>query len=133
MIHSTPGVRSDLFKRPLNETLLTDFFGGVSDVELLTETEPEPVSESESEPGDERSCLSTLDFEGVKEESKRSGTATETRKTRRRRRRAESAEELLGQEGTSRPPERFEKTLLLAVGFAILNILALVIARRHKL
>ena len=39
MIHSTAGVRSDLFQRPLNETLLTDFFGGVSEVELSPETE----------------------------------------------------------------------------------------------
>ncbi|GAA5838940.1 hypothetical protein JCM11251_003743 [Rhodosporidiobolus azoricus] len=34
VIHSTPGVRKDLFHRPLTETLLTDFFGGVSEVEL---------------------------------------------------------------------------------------------------
>ncbi|GAA5981618.1 hypothetical protein JCM10908_004542 [Rhodotorula pacifica] len=38
VIHSTAGVRSDLFHRPLNETLLTDFFGGVSEVELSAET-----------------------------------------------------------------------------------------------
>ncbi|BGP31935.1 hypothetical protein JCM10296v2_003714 [Rhodotorula toruloides] len=37
IIHSTPGVRKDLFHRPLDETLLTDFFGGVSEVELLDE------------------------------------------------------------------------------------------------
>ncbi|GAA6049029.1 hypothetical protein NBRC10513_003209 [Rhodotorula toruloides] len=35
IIHSTPGVRKDLFRRPLDEALLTDFFGGVSEVELL--------------------------------------------------------------------------------------------------
>ncbi|KAK4056031.1 glycosylphosphatidylinositol anchor biosynthesis [Microbotryomycetes sp. JL221] len=34
IIGSTAGVRTDLFKRPLNEVLLTDFFGGVSEVEL---------------------------------------------------------------------------------------------------
>ncbi|BGP55370.1 glycosylphosphatidylinositol anchor biosynthesis [Rhodotorula sphaerocarpa] len=34
IIHSNAGVRSDLFGRPLNETLLTDFFGGVSEVHL---------------------------------------------------------------------------------------------------
>ncbi|GAA5977643.1 hypothetical protein JCM11641_006887 [Rhodosporidiobolus odoratus] len=39
IIHSTPGVRSDLFNRPLSETLLTDFFGGVSEVELTEERE----------------------------------------------------------------------------------------------
>ncbi|KAG6879428.1 glycosylphosphatidylinositol anchor biosynthesis [Termitomyces sp. T32_za158] len=33
-IYSHPGVRSDLFRRPLAETLITDFFGGVSHVEL---------------------------------------------------------------------------------------------------
>ncbi|GAA5840663.1 hypothetical protein JCM5353_000264 [Sporobolomyces roseus] len=41
VIHSTPGVRSDLFQRPLGETLLTNFFGGVSEVELS----PPPVEE----------------------------------------------------------------------------------------
>ncbi|GAA5899370.1 hypothetical protein JCM6882_009101 [Rhodosporidiobolus microsporus] len=39
VIHSTPGVREDLFHRPLTETLLTDFFGGVSEVELSGEEE----------------------------------------------------------------------------------------------
>lgn len=34
-IHSTPGVRSDLFHRPLHQTLVTDFFGGVSQAEVL--------------------------------------------------------------------------------------------------
>jgi phosphatidylinositol glycan class K len=34
---STPGVRSDLFPRPLTKTLLTDFFGGVSQAEVVTE------------------------------------------------------------------------------------------------
>ena len=34
---STPGVRSDLFTRPLDETLLTDFFGGVSQAEVMAE------------------------------------------------------------------------------------------------
>ncbi|RIA80606.1 peptidase C13 family-domain-containing protein [Glomus cerebriforme] len=33
-IHSTPGVRSDLFRRPLNKVLVTDFFGSVQNVEL---------------------------------------------------------------------------------------------------
>jgi GPI-anchor transamidase subunit K len=34
---STPGVRSDLFPRPLDRTLLTDFFGGVSQAEVVSE------------------------------------------------------------------------------------------------
>ncbi|KAK0454134.1 peptidase C13 family-domain-containing protein [Desarmillaria tabescens] len=33
-IMSHPGVRSDLFHRHLNETLITDFFGGVANVEV---------------------------------------------------------------------------------------------------
>jgi phosphatidylinositol glycan class K len=33
-IHSTPGVRSDLFPRPLDKVLVTDFFGSVQNVEL---------------------------------------------------------------------------------------------------
>ena len=36
-MRSTPGVRSDLFSRPLDKTLLTDFFGGVSQAEVVTE------------------------------------------------------------------------------------------------
>ncbi|CAG8542065.1 5781_t:CDS:2 [Ambispora gerdemannii] len=34
LIHSTPGVRSDLFRRPLDKVLVTDFFGSVQNVEL---------------------------------------------------------------------------------------------------
>ncbi|CAG8440454.1 10950_t:CDS:2 [Acaulospora colombiana] len=34
LIHSTPGVRSDLFRRPLDKVLVTDFFGSVRNVEL---------------------------------------------------------------------------------------------------
>ena len=33
-IHSNPGVRADLFQRSLQETLVTDFFGGVARVEV---------------------------------------------------------------------------------------------------
>ncbi|KAF5310600.1 hypothetical protein D9619_008248 [Psilocybe cf. subviscida] len=35
-IKSHPGVRSDLFKRPLDKTRITDFFGGVAHVEVMT-------------------------------------------------------------------------------------------------
>lgn len=34
-INSHAGVRSDLFHRPLRQTLITDFFGGVSQAEVL--------------------------------------------------------------------------------------------------
>ncbi|GJN89252.1 hypothetical protein Rhopal_002231-T1 [Rhodotorula paludigena] len=47
VIRSTPGVRSDLFGRPLTETLLTDFFGGVSQVELCDADETGAVLEGE--------------------------------------------------------------------------------------
>lgn len=33
-IHSTPGVRTDLFRRDLKDVLITDFFGNVQNVEL---------------------------------------------------------------------------------------------------
>lgn len=34
LIHSTPGVRTDLFRRPLNQVKITDFFGNVQSVEI---------------------------------------------------------------------------------------------------
>jgi GPI-anchor transamidase subunit K len=34
-IRSHPGVRSDLFPRPLSSALVTDFFGGVADVDVV--------------------------------------------------------------------------------------------------
>jgi len=34
-IRSHPGVRSDLFHRPLEQTLITDFFGGVAHAEVM--------------------------------------------------------------------------------------------------
>ena len=37
LMHSNPGVRADLFAPGLDETLVTDFFGGVSPVELVEE------------------------------------------------------------------------------------------------
>ncbi|KAJ7222680.1 peptidase C13 family-domain-containing protein [Mycena rebaudengoi] len=48
-IASNPGVRTDLFPRTLNSTLLTDFFGGVAHAEMrpprLNYSYAEPVSE----------------------------------------------------------------------------------------
>lgn len=35
-IHSHAGVRSDLYPRPLDRSLLTDFFGGIAQVEVLS-------------------------------------------------------------------------------------------------
>lgn len=34
--HSNPGARSDLMSRSMNQVLMTDFFGGVSSVELAS-------------------------------------------------------------------------------------------------
>lgn len=34
--HSTPGARTDLLRRPIDKILMTDFFGGVSSVELTS-------------------------------------------------------------------------------------------------
>lgn len=34
LIKSTPGIRTDLFKRKLDEVLITDFFGNVQNVEV---------------------------------------------------------------------------------------------------
>ncbi|TEB26830.1 hypothetical protein FA13DRAFT_1816650 [Coprinellus micaceus] len=50
-INSHPGVRSDLFQRPLDNTLITDFFGGVSQVEVADvaaddELEAEPEQQA---------------------------------------------------------------------------------------
>ncbi|KAG0366774.1 peptidase C13 family-domain-containing protein [Gamsiella multidivaricata] len=39
LLHSTPGVRDDLFNRPLDQVLLTDFFGNVQNVELTESKE----------------------------------------------------------------------------------------------
>lgn len=38
-IGSHPGVRDDLFKRPLDQSLITDFFGGVAQAEVVSEDE----------------------------------------------------------------------------------------------
>jgi GPI-anchor transamidase subunit K len=39
LIHSTPGVRTDLFRRRLDEVKITDFFGNVQSVEVGGEGE----------------------------------------------------------------------------------------------
>ena len=47
IIRSHPGVRSDLFHRPLERTLITDFFGGVAHAEIMdTDTGPTRVPSS---------------------------------------------------------------------------------------
>jgi phosphatidylinositol glycan class K len=49
-INSHPGVRSDLFKRPLDKTLITDFFGGVAQAEVNPPTEEHIIDELGNEP-----------------------------------------------------------------------------------
>ncbi|KAF8813120.1 hypothetical protein BYT27DRAFT_7181694 [Phlegmacium glaucopus] len=45
-IGSHHGVRSDLFQRPLDKTRITDFFGGVAQVEVVSPADPTLVLES---------------------------------------------------------------------------------------
>ncbi|KAG6908428.1 hypothetical protein DXG01_004653 [Tephrocybe rancida] len=47
-INSHPGVRSDLFKRPLDQALITDFFGGVAQVEVTPLSQPHSQAEPHS-------------------------------------------------------------------------------------
>lgn len=49
IIRSHPGVRSDLFHRPLERTLITDFFGGVAHAEVM-DSDPKHDSFSPSVP-----------------------------------------------------------------------------------
>ncbi|KAH9478775.1 glycosylphosphatidylinositol anchor biosynthesis [Psilocybe cubensis] len=42
-INSHPGVRSDLFNRPLEHTRITDFFGGVAQVEVMSPHDVAPL------------------------------------------------------------------------------------------
>ena len=49
IIRSHPGVRSDLFHRPLERTLITDFFGGVAHAEVM-DSDPKHGSFSPSLP-----------------------------------------------------------------------------------
>ncbi|KAM5545767.1 hypothetical protein V8D89_000805 [Ganoderma adspersum] len=48
-IRSHPGVRSDLFRRPLHDVLVTDFFGGVSQAEVLPPLNAPPRPRSTSD------------------------------------------------------------------------------------
>ncbi|KAL0959540.1 hypothetical protein HGRIS_011254 [Hohenbuehelia grisea] len=50
-IHSHPGVRDDLFKRPLDKALITDFFGGVAQAEVFPPVEPQEGTPNSGEDG----------------------------------------------------------------------------------
>jgi hypothetical protein len=108
-MHSNAGVRSDLFQRPLDETLLTDFFGGVSQVELSDQVLSGTTTTSEDEGA------------GVAEDASESG--------RRRRRRQgvgvnEGGEESSGMYGP--------RTLVTAALLAALQIGAVWFARSRR-
>lgn len=90
MIRSTPGVRSDLFARPLDQTRLTDFFGGVSQVELCV---GEDVGGAAGAPGEEEKEDARRDSEekedrAVADESGSAALQRPARPPRARRRRA---------------------------------------------
>jgi phosphatidylinositol glycan class K len=53
-MRSTPGVRSDLFPRPLDKTLLTDFFGGVSQAEVVGKEATESHTVSHPNAGEQK-------------------------------------------------------------------------------
>ncbi|EIM88747.1 uncharacterized protein STEHIDRAFT_75515 [Stereum hirsutum FP-91666 SS1] len=60
-IRSNPGVRSDLFHRPLSKTLITDFFGGVAHAEVLlpstAESSPSPFGSDSGKPAEVEEAL----------------------------------------------------------------------------
>ena len=83
LFDSHAGVRSDLFPRALSDTLLTDFFGGVSEVEITRPPPSLPVSSSfDSHPPDPASPGSNSDSED--------GTGEASAGVRRRRRNSKS-------------------------------------------
>ncbi|KZT66084.1 hypothetical protein DAEQUDRAFT_485395 [Daedalea quercina L-15889] len=64
-LDSHPGVRSDLFHRPLDKTLVTDFFGGVAQVEIIPPAPQDAAagteaSESQSQTSLAREILDTF-------------------------------------------------------------------------
>ena len=101
-MHSNAGVRSDLFHRPLDETLVTEFFGGVSQVEL-----------SDSLP-------SLSSKEAVEATASVAGGSV-----RRRRRKAEEGERMKEERGN-------ERNLVVGGALALLQIGALVVGRARR-
>lgn len=103
-MHSNAGVRSDLFPRPLTETLLTDFFGSVSEVELQSGLPPVLVASPFN-----------------------SSMPNENRARRRNRRRAVEKEEVLMKIGGG---FNSEKIAIAALVLAGLQVVALFVSRR---
>ncbi|GAA5928536.1 GPI-anchor transamidase [Sporobolomyces koalae] len=108
VIHSTPGVRSDLFDRSLSETLLTDFFGGVSEIDMITTSS-----------------------RNLTRETIQTGTVTTRDKTRRKRRRMGST----GRGASERPTAKKSTVTAtgIGIGLAAANFVAVYLARRSKL
>lgn len=84
VIHSTAGVRSDLFQRPLNETLLTDFFGGVSEVEQLSPEDTANEANEDAGAMEENWPLPTLFATADSSMTATTSSSTSSRKRRRR-------------------------------------------------
>ncbi|RDX46361.1 hypothetical protein OH76DRAFT_1356243 [Lentinus brumalis] len=70
-IHSHPGVRSDLFGRPLRDALVTDFFGGVAQAEILP-----PLQSPRTSPVPPEDVTSVLEASPLRAEENVSGVLT---------------------------------------------------------
>ncbi|TFK90451.1 hypothetical protein K466DRAFT_484750 [Polyporus arcularius HHB13444] len=70
-IHSHPGVRSDLFGRPLRDALVTDFFGGVAQAEILP-----PLHNPRTSPISPEDVTSVLEASPLRAEENASGVLT---------------------------------------------------------
>jgi phosphatidylinositol glycan class K len=55
-IHSHPGIGSEIFHRPLDKALITDFFGGVAQAEVF------PLQEDAGSTSDHKSGSTSLPF-----------------------------------------------------------------------
>lgn len=67
-INSHPGVRTDLFKRSLDKTRITDFFGGVAQVEIVP-----PLDVAALITPDEATLISQSNFDFLNKEKKGKG------------------------------------------------------------
>ncbi|KAF9586626.1 glycosylphosphatidylinositol anchor biosynthesis [Lunasporangiospora selenospora] len=76
LLNSDPGVRDDLFPRPLDQVLLTDFFGNVQRIEL-TETKNQSIGDSATSPKDDY-VPQEAGYFIPPEEVKREGNVAET-------------------------------------------------------
>ncbi|KAH9940073.1 peptidase C13 family-domain-containing protein [Epithele typhae] len=72
---SHPGVRSDLFRRPLKDALVTDFFGGVAQAEVLPPLFPFPAQVALDTPvGEVEDSVDVVDGENATDVRAPAGT-----------------------------------------------------------